>query len=38
MQLLKPLFMGNFDADTERKMGDKKKTFEWLVVQIPKRG
>ena len=35
-QLLKPKYLESFDGVAERKLGEKKKTLEWLVEQITK--
>ena len=37
-KFLKPNYLESFDADTERRMGEKKKTLKWLVEQTPKFG
>ena len=34
-QLLKPRCLENFDADTERKLGERKNVLQWLVEKVP---
>ena len=34
-QLLQPKYLENFDADTDRKMGERKNVLQWLVEKVP---
>ena len=34
-QLLKPKYLENFDADIERKLGERKNVLQWLVEKVP---
>ena len=34
-QLLKPKYLENIDADTERKLGERKNALQWLVEKVP---
>ena len=34
-QILKPKYLENFDAGTERKLGERKNVLQWLVEKVP---